>query len=201
MTEERKKELLLAEADNLRKELHSIVDRRVDAFILAVLHGGQINELQSGAGKLVPLASAPSAFKGTKPAAVIYPDGRKIETPTWRKAVAEILRDCNSDPVRHERMMAMRDRVTGNFRTLISESPDNMSAPLKIDAEMYLEMKFDTEALLRNIIQKILDPVGYEYRGIVIQYRPMVQEANTHIELESSGELDGIEHTGGMTFG
>lgn len=201
MTEERKKELLLAEADNLRKELHRIVDQRVDAFILSVLHGGQINELQSDAGKLVPLASAPSAFKGTKPAAVIYPDGRKIETPTWRKAVAEILRDCNSDPVRHECMMAMRDRVTGNFRTLISKSPDNMSAPLKIDDEMYLEMKFDTEALLRNITQKILDPVGYEYRGIVIQYRPMVQEADTHIELESSGELDGIEHTGGMTFG
>ena len=201
MTEERNKELLLAEADNLRKELHRIVDQRVDTFILTVLHGEQINELQGSSGKLVPLASAPSVFKGNKPAAIIYPDGRRIETPTWRKAIAEILRDCNSDPVRHECMMAMRDRVSGNFRTLISNSPDNMSAPLKIDDEMYVEMKFDTEALLRNITQKILDPVGYEYRRITIQYRPTVQEVSPHIELESSGEHDCIEHTGGMTFG
>lgn len=46
-----------------------------------------------------------------------------------------------------------------------------MGTPLKISAGLYWESKFDTEALLGNLTEKLLDWVGYDHQNIVIWSR------------------------------
>ena len=93
-----------------------------------------------------------------------------MNTPSWKKAVTAILQDCNSDPRRHKWMLELRGRVFGNFRPLLAKTPEGMGAPLKIDEGLYWESKFDTEAMLRNLTDKLLSKVGYDYQGVVVRY-------------------------------
>ena len=72
--------------------------------------------------------------------------------------------------------MEMRGRVYGNFRRLLAEDPNGMDAPLQITEGLYLESKFDTQALLDNLTQKILRRVGYDYGRIAVLYRSPQQE-------------------------
>ena len=51
-----------------------------------------------------------------------------------------------------------------------------MRLPLEISRELYVEGKFDTEALLRNLTEKLLIPAGYNYRRILLQCRAPQQE-------------------------
>ena len=106
-----------------------------------------------------------------KPMAVIFPDGSMVETSTWKKAASAILRNCDANPRCHEQLMEMRGRVNGDFRRLLAENLHGMDAPLKIAEGLYLESKFDTQALLDNLTQKILRRVGYDCNMIAILYR------------------------------
>ena len=45
-----------------------------------------------------------------------------------------------------EKLMALRDNVSGNFRCLISASPDGMRFPLEISRELYVEGKIRTRS-------------------------------------------------------
>lgn len=54
-----------------------------------------------------------------------------------------------------------------------------MDVLLKVDEGLYFEGKFDTEALLTMMTKKVLEPVGYDYSQIIIQYTdrgPMMEE-------------------------
>ena len=97
------------------------------------------------------------------------------------------LRDCDADAQCHKRMLELRGRISGNFRTLLADSPEGMAAPLKIDEGLYWESKFDAEALLGNLTEKLLDWVGYDYQDIVIRFRAPQQSmtdqgAGSHTE-------------------
>lgn len=46
-----------------------------------------------------------------------------------------------------------------------------MNAPLKINGGLYLESKFDTQALLDNLTQKVLRRVGYDCGGVAVLYQ------------------------------
>ena len=96
--------------------------------------------------------------------------GTEITTPTWKKAVSAILEDCDAAPHLHEQLLALRGRVNGNFRPLLSDRPDGMAAPLKISEGLYWESKFDTEALLYNLTEKLLNVIGYDCQRVVIRY-------------------------------
>ena len=74
-----------------------------------------------------------------------------------------------------------------------------MDVPLKIDEGLYFEGKFDTEALLTMMEKKVLEPVGYDFSGIVIQYtekKPAISESLRSVQDESREE----EQSGGMTL-
>ena len=176
---------VLAEVDRCRAQLHQLIDDRLDAFILRITCGDLSEYIQGETVRAIPLVSAPAKCKGMKPVAVILPDGSMVETSTWKKAAAAILRDCDADPGCHERLTEMRGRVNGNFRRLLAEGPNGMDAPLKITEGLYLESKFDTQALLDNLTQKILRRVGYDCGGIAVLYRSPQQE----IDL-ADGEID-----------
>ena len=66
--------------------------------------------------------------------------------------------------------------MNGNFRRLLAEDPNGMDAPLKITEGLYLESKFDTQALLDNLTQKILRRVGYNCSMTAVLYRSPQQE-------------------------
>ena len=175
MTERQREDAVLAELESLRKRLHQIVDQRTDQLFLIILLGDRMASLPEGE-VLCPFARDLAAFKGMRPTAVILPDGAQAAAPTWREAATVILRHCAGDPLRREKLMALRDNVSGNFRCLISASPDGMRLPLEISRELYVEGKFDTEALLRNLTEKLLIPAGYNYRRILLQCRAPQQE-------------------------
>lgn len=69
------------------------------------------------------------------------------------------------------RLTEMRNRMAGNFRWLLSDKPKEMRAPLEISNSLYFEGNFDTEALLRNLTKKVLEPAGYDYSGIAVILR------------------------------
>ena len=169
-------QMVLAEVERYRAQLHQLIDDRLDAFMVRITCGDLSEYIQDEAVRAVPLLSAPARCKGMKPVAVVLPDGSMVETSTWKKAAAAILRDCAADPGRHERLMEMRGRVNGNFRRLLAEGPNGMDAPLKITEGLYLESKFDTQALLENLDQKILRRAGYDSYGIAVLYRSPQQE-------------------------
>ena len=59
----------------------------------------------------------------------------------------------------------------GRQRTFLAANPDGMDVPLEIRPGLFMEGKFDTEALLYTLTKRIFDPVGYNYRGISVQLR------------------------------
>lgn len=160
-------ELTQAEIEECRAALHRIVDEHFDLAIQHLKTGEPLPQRET----VLPLSTDPRRFKGTKPAVIIFPDGRRVKATKWRTAVTLILRECANTPPYGERLMSIRGFVLGRQRTFLGVSPDGMDAPLEIGPELFMEGKFDTEALLYTLTKRIFDLVGYNYRGISVQLR------------------------------
>lgn len=160
----------LAAVSTCWEEVHRPVDERFNDLLCRLILGEEAEKFRAREGRLLPFASPPAIFKGEKPASVIL-HGEEIQVSTWKKVALAVLRDCNADAQRHKRMLELRGRISGNFRTLLSDRPEGMGTPLKISAGLYWESKFDTEALLGNLTEKLLDWVGYDHQNIVIRSR------------------------------
>ncbi len=179
----------LAAVNVCREQLHRLVDERLDGLLCDLILGEEAEKFHAEEGRLLPFVSPPAMFKGERPASVIL-HGVEIEATTWKKVVLAILRDCAAHPQCHKRMMELRGRVNGNFRPLLSDHPEGMASPLKIDAGMYWESKFDTEALLGNLTEKLLEQVGYDYQNIVIRFRTPKQDVAEQAEGNHAEDFD-----------
>ena len=126
----------------------------------------------SGEPRTLPFSTPPHFFKGQRPMAVTFPDGDTFSFPTWKATITAILKDCNADPERHERMMELCGKVLGRQRCILSHDPFDMDVPLKIDDGMYFEGKFDTEYLIKMMTERVFPYVGYDYKGITVTLRP-----------------------------
>lgn len=172
--------------ETLRAQMHRLVDERIDDAV-ARMESGEIDyELV----RAHPLDWRPAAFKGTKAVAVILPDGREVEAKTWRAVVDTILQDCAADPVRLEHLRCLCDRVNGNFRPLLSSHKAEMKAPVEIEDGLYFESKFDTEQLLRVLVEKVLRPVGYDCSSVLLWYRERTQTQEQAADMESEQSAD-----------
>lgn len=120
---------------------------------------------------IYPLCMEPGFFKGKSVVAVIFPDGVRVETPTWKKLAEAILKRCNDDAGKHSALMELRNRIQGRSRKLLASGNAGMRSPIKIDRGLYMESHYDTESLLRIMKTRILDAVGYDYRGIQVAIR------------------------------
>lgn len=120
---------------------------------------------------LYPLSVNSSIFKGKKPTGVKFPNGTRIDVPTWKKVAEVILQQCNKEPVNHAKLMALRGKLSGRDRIFLGKERGNMRSPIKIDKYLYLETHYDTETLLRILTTRILDAVQYDYSGILIAVR------------------------------
>ena len=120
---------------------------------------------------MYPLSAASGIFKGKRPIGVCFPDGSRVEVPTWKKVVEEILKRCNELPDKHIEMERLCGKVLGRDRVLMASTPYGMRSPIEIDRNIYVESHYDTESLLRILVTRILDPIQYDYNGIVIVIR------------------------------
>lgn len=188
MREQKNWTFILPEVERCREKMHRQIDDAFNNFLLSL--AGE--DLAQGDGdRRLPLAAPAAMFKGTKPEMVILPDRNMVPVHTWKQAVSAILADCCADAQRREQMLELRGKVAGNFRYLLSDRPDGMSAPLKICEGLYVESKFDTEALLQNVTGKLLERVGYDYWRVVIQCRDPQQAAAMREADVSCEELRG----------
>jgi len=114
-----------------------------------------------------PLAVKPYVFVGKKPVAMLFGEER-VDVKTWRQVYTAILRRCNDDPVHHERLMYLRNKVAGKVRKFLSDIPNGMSSPLKIDEDMYGETHYGSETLMHILVNHILAPAHFDYSNISI---------------------------------
>mgnify|MGYP004577083931 FL=1 len=172
----------LTRVEQSREQMHQKIDDLYDELVQKILTEGK--RLTMGDGEqLLSLAADPARFKGLKPSRLLFPDGRIATVQNWRQAILEILQECNKDPIRHDRMVRLRDLVAGRLRPLLSGSPKGMNVPVMIDEGLYLEGKLDTEYLIKTVRDQILNPAGYDYDKIgLVVYDPkqeMVQKSQS----------------------
>ncbi len=150
-----------------RANMHQRIDRQYDA-LLEALRSGQPLKTQD---EKYALTTAPSIFKGEKPTSVTLPNGEMHPTKTWRELIQIVLQDCNSDENRHERMMQLSGCTSGRSRRILSGTPEGMNVPLKIDDNLFFEGYFDTEYLLKMLVDRVLEPAGYECEKVSVNLR------------------------------
>lgn len=154
--------------EQCRQDMHRDIDEQCDALIESIKSGVS---LQKNNKHFYTLNEPAHLFKGKKPVAITFPNGRKEYTDTWKKVAVELLADCNSEPTRHNRLLTLCDSLNGRTRRILCSTPDSMDVPIKIDDGLYFESKFDTQMLITILTDKIFRLVGYNYSGIEVQVR------------------------------
>ncbi|MDR1209251.1 MAG: hypothetical protein LBK41_02895 [Clostridiales bacterium] len=115
-----------------------------------------------------PLKNAPANyFIGKKPAAVVF-GGETITVKKWTDVYRLIYERVNQNPQSHEDLMYLRNKVSGKVRLFISDKPDGMRRPMKVDEEIYVEMQYGTETMFHIMVGCILKYVRYDLSDIKI---------------------------------
>lgn len=177
------KDKLYEYTENIRRELHELIDRELDDFVNRM----KSEESTGYADRVRPLNIPAVFFKGTKPVAVCLPDGEQVSCRTWREAAAIILRDC--DKKKHEKLLDISGKVFGRSRVILGKTDEGMNKPIKIGDGIYFESYFDTEYLLKMMKENVLEKVGYDYSSIQIQIRKPQETFFT----ENIAEQDNME--------
>lgn len=179
--------------EKIREELIQMVNQKCDAMIQMHQDGSQSAYSENCVMENKLAWIVPATLKGKKPIGLEFASGISVKTPTWKSVVQTIMQHCNSQPDMHERLMRLSGKVAGRQRIILGKSAEEMNVPLNIDEEIYFEGKFDTEALLTMMIKKVLEPVGYDYSQIIIQYTDRGPLMSEIMEEESSmGMVQGM---------
>ena len=117
-----------------------------------------------------PLTAPPYLFVGKKPVAVLFGDER-VEVKSWHDVYSAILKRCNENPRHHETLMYLRNKVAGKCRVFLSDKPDGMTRPLRVDENMYAETHYGSSTLMHILINRILVPVHFDCSGVSIVIR------------------------------
>ncbi len=112
-----------------------------------------------------PITNA-TGFKGRKPIAVII-EGKRIITPTWKKVVENVLREVIKDEKMKNKVLDLRDILLGRIRTRLSKKSDDMRSPIKLCDDLYIETHYDTETLIKLLIE-ILSEISYDYNKVKV---------------------------------
>jgi hypothetical protein len=117
-----------------------------------------------------PLTTDPAIFKGKKPTCVLLGEKRVI-AHTWKNVFKILILECNADTKRHKELMELRNKVLGRERVILSDNSRGMLRPFQIDEELWAETHYDTESLMRILLHRILDEVGFDYSDISVAVR------------------------------
>lgn len=107
-----------------------------------------------------------TGFKGRKPIAVII-EGKRMTTPTWKKVVENVLIEVIKEENMKKKIFDLRDILLGRIRTRLSRKSDNMRSPIKLCDNLYIETHYDTETLIKLLIE-ILSEISYDYNKIKV---------------------------------
>ena len=164
---------LVQELQQLREELIREIDEKIELMIESAK-----NEAAPSSQKekqpvknyeiLYSLNVGAGIFKGKRPTGILFADGRRVETPTWKSVAEELLKDCCKTPAQRQALMNLREKVLGRNRVLLGSETGKMRSPVKIDEALYIETHYDAETLMRILTTRILGVVGYDYSKIRI---------------------------------
>jgi hypothetical protein len=162
------KDVALSAFEEVRAQLLGIVNDRIDTLIVRIENGEAVDEGGLSAAETVyPLSIDPAFFKGTKPTAVYFGD-EKAPVKSWRKAYTLILQRCAGIPEKRDRIMSLRNKISGRKRVILSDKPDGMNCPIEIADGVFIGGFFDTEWLVRIMTTEIFDIIRYDYSGISV---------------------------------
>ena len=71
----------------------------------------------------------------------------------------------------HEKLWSIVDNMQGRTRSIMAHSAEELENPMRIGDGIYMECRYDTETLLRLMMKRIFDVIGYEYADIKIKVR------------------------------
>ncbi len=156
---------IIQAVEKSREELHQVIDKRCNDLIEFIKNPEHKRNMKN------TLELPAYFYKGRKPHAIELGNADRYIVKTWREVAKILLKDCNSNPAQHKNLMRLRNKISGRSRSILSDVPDGMNVPMKIDDNLYFEGKFDTEFLLKILKGKIFDKVGYDYSAVEIELR------------------------------
>lgn len=124
-----------------------------------------VEEVELEYEKIYPITNT-AGFKGKKPIAVKIGE-ESITAPTWKVVVKIVLEKVIEDEEMKKKLDIIKDKVLGRVRKRLSSTDEGMRSPLKICENLYIETHYDTETLMKLLIE-ILDNIKYNYNDIKI---------------------------------
>ena len=156
----------LEEITKNRDFLLANINTIFDGLIQELENPGSVKEFAYAEYDL-PLSANPAIFIGKKPVAVLFGEER-VAVKSWREVYSVILSRCNEDPANHEMLMVLRNKTAGKVRVFLSDTPDGMTKPLKIDEGLFGEVHYGSQTLMYILCKRILDYTEFDYRDIKI---------------------------------
>lgn len=164
--EEERKMNIVKEIREKQNELITMVNSTFDELVRKVEKmSTEENKYEKEYETIYPITNA-TGFKGKKPIAIIHKGKRKI-SPTWKIVVKNILEDIIKDETMKNKVMALRDKLLGRVRKRLSKTSDDMRSPLKICDDLFIETHYDTESLIKLLLE-ILEEISYDYNEIQV---------------------------------
>lgn len=164
------------ELQKLKEELVREIDGKIEKIIEKLRTDGQtvseeenvpVREYES----VYPLNAGTGIYKGKRPTGAVFAGDERAESPTWKKVMEEILKDCCKNSTRRQALMDLRGKILGRNRVLVGSETGKMRSPVKIAEALYVETHYDAETLLRILTTRILDEAGCDYSKIRIAVR------------------------------
>lgn len=72
------------------------------------------------------------------------------------------------------RIMALRDKLLGRVRKRLSKTSNDMRSSLKIDDNLFIETHYDTETLVKLLLE-ILEEISYDYNEIQVVIKSKIK--------------------------
>jgi hypothetical protein len=162
---------VVAEIRAAQAYLEGEISRTFEALLQRIQNAeGHVEPVYRKHETTYPLSAEPSIFKGRTPTCVLFGEERAV-AHTWKNVFKIVILDCNSDAGRHKTLMGLRNKILGRDRVLLSDTSDRMRRPFKIAEGLFAETHYDTESLIRILLHRILDEVGYDYSNISVAVR------------------------------
>ncbi len=156
---------IISEIRKKQDELIVMINTTFDQIVNDVNKLKNINNTSNQYELIYPLTNA-GGFKGKKVIAVII-NGKRHIAATWKIAVKLILEDALSDRRTKQKILDLRDIILGRTRNRLSKSSKGMRSPLELEKNLYLETHYDTESLIKLLLE-ILNAAAYDYSNIRI---------------------------------